>query len=300
VRIDWTKYSVRLISVGRAAWRAGVVVDPSYNKDIPVTDFGVNLFPAGRGSVTTHRGRERLGPGMILWRRPGQVYDLRQDPENPLYNIFLHFELRDSEGKLRPWEDPLPPEVLHPPDPKLADAVLSRVVELIYGGQQGYAWAPPAGEVRAVATALFTGVLMDLDRDADRPQMRHPHKGSRGRAKPLFGAAQRRYDLFQQLTSRLIESPQKLPTVAELAEQAGYSRAHFSRAFKHDTIRSPQAFMIELRVNRAQEMLRSTTQTVTQIAEALGYPDIFHFSKQFKQRTGRTPTEFRSRAPRHR
>jgi transcriptional regulator GlxA family with amidase domain len=40
--------------------------------------------------------------------------------------------------------------------------------------------------------------------------------------------------------------------------------------------------MIQIRIDRAQDMLRSTTQTVTQIAEALGYPDIFHFSKQFQ------------------
>jgi hypothetical protein len=155
---------------------------------------------------------------MMLWRRPGFEYDLRQDPKNPLYNFFVHFELRDNEGRFRPWEDPLPPEVLHPPDAKMAEAVLTRVIDLIYGGQQGYAWAPPVGQVREVATALFTGVLMDLDRTRTGRRCDIRTKGARN--KPLFGAAQRRYDLFQQLQSRLIESPQKLPTVAELAEQA--------------------------------------------------------------------------------
>jgi hypothetical protein len=47
MRIDWETYSVRLISVGRAAWRAGVQVDSSYDKTVPVTDHGLNYFPPG-------------------------------------------------------------------------------------------------------------------------------------------------------------------------------------------------------------------------------------------------------------
>jgi len=294
MRIEWSKYTIRLISGGRAGWAHGVEVDPSYDKTFPVTDFGFNYFPAGRGTVTTRRGRERLHPGTCLWRRPGWVYDLRQDPDDPLYNLFVHFELRDAQGRLRPWEDPLPPEVLYPPDPKMTESIFQRVIDLIYGGEHGYAWAPPSGQLREVASALMTGLLMDLDRDSDRPGMRYLHKGN-GKGKALTSAAQRRSDLFMQLTSRLIESPQRLPTVEEMARQAGYSRAHFTRAFKEVLTRSPQGFMIEMRIDRAKDLLQNTSQTVTQIAEVLGYPDIFHFSKQFKQRTAMTPTQFRQR-----
>jgi AraC-like DNA-binding protein len=265
-------------------------VDPSYDKDAPVTDHGFNYMISGRGTVTTRRGRERLRPGDCLWRRPGWTYDLRQDPERPFYNLFVHFELRDAHGRQRPWDRPLPPEILHPPDPKMTEALFQRVIDLIYGGEQGYSWAPPSGELREVASSLLTGLLMDLDRDSDRPGMRHSHKG-----KPMSSASQRRNDLFMQLTSRLIESPQRLPTVEEMARQAGYSRAHFTRAFKEVLTRSPQGFMIEMRIDRAKDLLQNTTQTVTQIAEVLGYPDIFHFSKQFKQRTTMTPTQFRQR-----
>src|SRR5262245_10731415 len=271
MRIDWKKYNVWLVAGGRSPWPEGVDVAPEFNAQSPVTDFGFMYFCSGRGTVTTPHGRERIAPGSCLWRRPGWLYDVRQDPKKPFRVLFIHFELRDAQRKVRPWEDPLPPDVVRAPDPKMAEAICDRVVDLIYGsGEFGYSWAPPAGEVRDVASALLQSLLMDLDRESDRsPAMHYLHK-----RRPTSGAAQRRYDRFMEVITRILQSPERLPTVEAMAEQTGYTRAHFSRSFKQATQRSPQQFIIDVRTNRAEEMLAKTSQSVTQIAKVLGYPDI--------------------------
>jgi AraC-like DNA-binding protein len=53
-------------------------------------------------------------------------------------------------------------------------------------------------------------------------------------------------------------------------------------------------FIVEARLNRARQLLLESTLSVSQIADELGYEDVFFFSRQFKERTGRTPTEYRA------
>jgi AraC-like DNA-binding protein len=69
---------------------------------------------------------------------------------------------------------------------------------------------------------------------------------------------------------------------------------HFSRVFAKVTGRRPQEWIIEARLARARQLLAETGLTVSQIAEALGFRDVFFFSRQFTQRTGQTPTAYRA------
>ena len=47
-------------------------------------------------------------------------------------------------------------------------------------------------------------------------------------------------------------------------------------------------------VSRARQLLAETGLTISQIAEALGFRDVFFFSRQFTQRTGQTPSAYRA------
>jgi len=78
-----------------------------------------------------------------------------------------------------------------------------------------------------------------------------------------------------------------------MASQAGYSPDHFSRLFKRILGISPQAHAIRVRIDRARQLLIESSLTISQIADALGYDDVFFFSRQFKARTGQTPGQYR-------
>lgn len=94
------------------------------------------------------------------------------------------------------------------------------------------------------------------------------------------------------------EEPARRWPVLELAERAGLSRSQFTRRFAVVTGLAPENFLIQARVERAKQLLRETDMTVSQIAAALGYRDVYFFSRQFSQVTGQPPTACRGRAER--
>jgi transcriptional regulator GlxA family with amidase domain len=101
------------------------------------------------------------------------------------------------------------------------------------------------------------------------------------------------HELIERVVARIRESPGDVPTVAELAREAGYGADHFSRVFSKVTGESPQEHVIRAKMERARQLLAESSLSVGMVAEALGFRDVFFFSRQFRQRTGETPSEFR-------
>ena len=77
------------------------------------------------------------------------------------------------------------------------------------------------------------------------------------------------------------------------AAAAGLSRSRFLHLFKESTGQSPHAFLLNLRLSRAAELLLSTNDTVSQIAFAVGFSDPFYFSRLFKKHFSLSPDAFR-------
>ena len=78
-----------------------------------------------------------------------------------------------------------------------------------------------------------------------------------------------------------------------LAGQAYVSPFHFARLFRNATGLSPHQFVLRLRVNHAQRLMRSRQgRTLTEIAVAAGFFDQAHFTKTFKRLVGITPSAF--------
>ena len=79
------------------------------------------------------------------------------------------------------------------------------------------------------------------------------------------------------------------------ATQTGLPRTRYIRLFDRVTGGdTPTQFVVRVRLERACQLIRETDMTLTRIAEALGYRDLFYFSRQFKKRYGVSPGAFRS------
>ena len=81
--------------------------------------------------------------------------------------------------------------------------------------------------------------------------------------------------------------------LVDLAEEQGMSYSRFRTLFREHTGSSPRQYQLDIRVNRAKELLRDGQRNVSEIAEVLGFSSVYYFSRLFKQRTGKTPVEFR-------
>jgi AraC family transcriptional regulator len=78
-----------------------------------------------------------------------------------------------------------------------------------------------------------------------------------------------------------------------LAHQLGFSPYHFARLFRATTGESPHQFVVNKRIEVAQQLLKTSDLPLAQIALAVGFPNQSHFSRVFKQRRGITPAQYR-------
>ena len=83
--------------------------------------------------------------------------------------------------------------------------------------------------------------------------------------------------------------------LAALAQVAGLSKFHFQRLFKATYGLTPAAHLSQRRVERAQDLLRATNLTVTEVCFAVGFSSLGSFSSRFRDLVGETPSEFQRR-----
>jgi two-component system response regulator YesN len=82
----------------------------------------------------------------------------------------------------------------------------------------------------------------------------------------------------------------------EIASQVNLSSSHFSTVFSQETSQTFKEYLTTTRINKAKEMLRTTTLSSNDISYQVGFNDPHYFSYVFKKNTGYSPTEFRSQA----
>lgn len=82
-------------------------------------------------------------------------------------------------------------------------------------------------------------------------------------------------------------------TADDMARTAMYSKFHFSRVFRQATGVSPGRFLSALRFQEAKRLLSSTSLSVAEISNRVGYSSLGTFSTRFKSSVGVTPTEYR-------
>jgi transcriptional regulator GlxA family with amidase domain len=84
-------------------------------------------------------------------------------------------------------------------------------------------------------------------------------------------------------------------TLHDLAAVAMLSKYHFLRLFRAAYGQTPAAYVSERRVERAQDLLRRTNLTVTEVCHAVGFSSLGSFSSRFTEITGESPSVFQAR-----
>jgi len=81
-------------------------------------------------------------------------------------------------------------------------------------------------------------------------------------------------------------------TLEQIGEACTMSVSKLKRLCNRQYGCAPIAYLISLRILEAKRMIRETSMNFTQISEALGFGSVHYFSKQFKDKTGVTPSEY--------
>ena len=80
--------------------------------------------------------------------------------------------------------------------------------------------------------------------------------------------------------------------ISDLAAECGMSESTFRREFHRYAGISPKQYILDRKINKAKQMLRSGDYPIKEICLILGFYDDAYFSKLFKKTTGLTPMQY--------
>lgn len=81
----------------------------------------------------------------------------------------------------------------------------------------------------------------------------------------------------------------------KLAAAAGVSKYHFLRSFTETYGKTPALYLAERRIERAQDLLRATNLTVTEVCLLVGYTSLGSFSRKFTDLVGQSPSTYQQK-----
>ena len=85
-------------------------------------------------------------------------------------------------------------------------------------------------------------------------------------------------------------------TIEKIADQVNLSEYYFSRLFRRCTSMSPHAYLVNLRITMARQLLTASQKSVERIAEECGFHSTTNFIRSFREHVGCTPKQFRRAA----
>lgn len=82
-------------------------------------------------------------------------------------------------------------------------------------------------------------------------------------------------------------------SLQELSNIANLSPYHFLRIFKAETGKTPYNYLMDIKIEKCKELLKSSQYSITEIALACGFNSPSHFSSVFKKRVGVSPSTYK-------
>ena len=99
--------------------------------------------------------------------------------------------------------------------------------------------------------------------------------------------------LIQQIYKYLNDNFSQPIGLTNVSEHVNRNPSYISRFIKQATGRKFSEILVELRLEEAKKLLRSSNLKITQIAEQVGYPNLQYFTRVFTGQMNMTPAEYR-------
>ncbi|MEE1326378.1 MAG: AraC family transcriptional regulator [Streptococcus sp.] len=95
-------------------------------------------------------------------------------------------------------------------------------------------------------------------------------------------------------TKKIIHTQYSKPLkVSQIAKKLNLNRSYLYKIFKEETGYSIKDYLGQIRMEKSADLLTSTTFHISEIANAVGFPDALAFSKAFKKHFGQSPSNYR-------
>ncbi|MBP3962034.1 helix-turn-helix domain-containing protein [Paenibacillus lignilyticus] len=246
---------------------AKIVCEPGWKwqkREKPLANYDLFYVWSGSGEVKLNGVPFSVSKGSCFLFKPGDYTSATHNPQKPLVLTYIHFDVSENVG-IVPQSYRMLKETVD------FEHLLSRYVRLFlvktFAAEE---------EAQLILKQLMIYLLRE---DLEGPVERK--------------VSNQLTEAIHEVANYIRQNPGIAHRVEDLAQRAQLSPRYFSIKFKELIGSSVQNYMIRTRIDRAQHLLMHAGMNVTEVADALGYRDIFFFSRQFKQYTGKSPSEIR-------
>jgi len=219
------------------------------------------------GSATYTFGGETLHvkKGNVILNKQNQVYNARSDAENPWHFISVAFSLNFMDEQSHIIINELPNIFTSSDSSRMAEnfAELYRI------------WSAKGAGYLIKCRSLILDILYILLSDEFRR-----------------GKASAHYTKIEQLVDMMRENYDRSYSLEELCTLSGLSSSHFRMLFKEMTGMTAVQFQNRLKIDHAKDLILSRNCNVTEAAHAVGFNDVYYFSRMFRKLTGKNPSEY--------
>jgi AraC-like DNA-binding protein len=247
---------------------AKIKCEPSWKwvkRDKPFEHYDLFYVWDGIGTVEVNGLKYEVRKGCCFLFRPGDYTSAVHSPQNPLTITYVHFHIKGT-----PYI--LPQRFQMMLDTIDIEILLSRYVHLRLVNMFGAV---------EESNLILKQILIHLIRNEFSDSV------------ATTTDSQALADVIYEVANFMHEHPSGWFKMEQLAERVQLSPPYFSSKFKQIIGMTVQAYAIRCRIERAQVLLRFGGMKVTEVADALGYKDVYFFSRQYKKFTGRVPSSDR-------
>lgn len=220
--------------------------------------FNLWISLSGVGTITIDSKEFSFTRGSGILIKPGQHVWAEKSTKGEMVNLALHFTT-SSPSKLYPFSN----RMVH----LRHLGLIYEIAQFLYTNAKNF---PPSEENRWVAQMLHLFII-DSKKSPEDPRDR----------------------VIRQQIQSIRQKPYEIISVDLLAQEANLSPTQYRRRFKKLANSQPNAFIIDKRIQAAKRLLLESTLNIDEIASALGFRDTPFFSRQFKQKAGKSPSQFR-------
>lgn len=231
-------------------------------------EYQINYITEGSGVFETQDNHYPVVPGSILILRPGVWHRYKPDVQTGWNEHYIGFNGEFCHNLFNDGFFQVNKPVLYVGFQESILRLFLEIIQLVKEEKTGHQ------QVCAATTMLVLSKILSVIRNQEFA------------GKSIERIIRKACLYFRENLTQNINMEQ-------LANELNVGYSYFRQMFRKYTGISPTQYHLSLRIQKAKDLLISTNQSIKEISVDLGFDSCFYFSRIFKDKTGKSPVEFR-------